>query len=414
MSGVLAMILAGGEGKRLMPLTMSRSKPSVPFGGSYRVIDFVLNNFVNSGFLKIYVLTQYKSQSLYMHLKNGWAINGITGAFIDAIPAQMRISREWYQGTADAIYQNLQFIDEQFPEHVAVFGSDHIYKMDIRQMVDFHKNLNADLTVSAIKMPANLCSRRFGVIEVDENNRMIGFEEKPLYPKELPNEPGFCLVSMGNYVFKKDCLKQALIEDTHNYESSHDFGHDIIPKLYKTANVFVYNINNNHIAGENNQAYWKDVGSLDAYWRAHMDLLGKDPLFYLNNPTWPLHTFYPPLPPANFTDTQDHKSEISHSMISAGCQIKGSTINKSVIGFRCTTQSGSCLDGCVLIGDDKIGKGAKIKNAILDRYVDIAPGFTLGYDIKKDSALINPHDLMGPTITEKGIIVIPQGMRLGY
>ena len=271
MSGVLAMILAGGEGKRLMPLTMSRSKPSVPFGGSYRVIDFVLNNFVNSGFLKIYVLTQYKSQSLYMHLKNGWAINGITGAFIDAIPAQMRISREWYQGTADAIYQNLQFIDEQFPEHVAVFGSDHIYKMDIRQMVDFHKNLNADLTVSAIKMPANLCSRRFGVIEVDENNRMIGFEEKPLYPKELPNEPGFCLVSMGNYVFKKDCLKQALIEDTHNYESSHDFGHDIIPKLYKIANVFVYNINNNHIAGENNQAYWKDVGSLDAYWRAHMD-----------------------------------------------------------------------------------------------------------------------------------------------
>lgn len=414
MSGVLAMILAGGEGKRLMPLTISRSKPSVPFGGSYRLIDFVLNNFVNSGFLRIYVLTQYKSQSLYMHLKNGWSVNGIPGAFIDAIPAQMRISREWYQGTADAIYQNLQFIEEQYPEHVAVFGSDHIYKMDIRQMVDYHKINDAALTVSALRLPIDICSKRFGVIEVNTQGQMIGFEEKPLKPKEIPGDPGFCLVSMGNYVFKANVLKRVLLKDKDFPDSSHDFGRDIIPKLFKEEKVMVYNMRDNKIIGENEDVYWRDVGTIDAYWSAHMDLHGEKPRFSMSNQKWPLHTFYPPLPPASFTDTYDHKSSVSQSLISAGCLIRGATINRSVIGFRCVAENGANVDGCVLIGDDKIGHGAKIRNAILDRYVEIAPGFSLGYDPQQDSKLIDKNNPKGVYISPQGIIVIPQGMRLGF
>ena len=206
MSGVMAMILAGGEGTRLMPLTKSRSKPSVPFGGSYRLIDFVLNNFVNSGILRLFVITQYKSQSLYMHLKNGWTVSGIPGCFIDPIPAQMRTGKEWYRGTADAIYQNLTFIEDQYPDDVCVFGSDHIYKMDIRQMLHYHNANKAGLTVAAIRLPSHLCAKAFGVIEVDQSGRMIGFEEKPEHPKEIPGDPGYSLVSMGNYIFKADVL----------------------------------------------------------------------------------------------------------------------------------------------------------------------------------------------------------------
>ena len=412
MSGVLAMILAGGEGKRLLPLTTSRSKPSVPFGGSYRLIDFVLNNFVNSGFLRIYVLTQYKSQSLYMHLKNGWSVNGIPGAFIDAIPAQMRISREWYQGTADAIYQNLQFIEEQYPDYVAVFGSDHIYKMDVRQMVDYHKFNQASLTVSALRLPSSLCAKRFGVIEVDKHNQMIGFQEKPAEPKQIPGDPGYSLVSMGNYIFTTEVLRNVLIEDKDNPNSSHDFGRDIIPTLYKKTKVMVYNMKDNKIIGEKNNVYWRDVGTIDAYWSAHMDLLGENLSFSMSNPKWPLHTFYPPLPPASFTDTNDHKSIVSHSMISAGCEIRGATIRRSVIGFRCLAENGANVDGCVLIGDDKIGQGAYIHNAILDRYVEVAPGFSLGYDPKQDQRLID--ETKGAYKSPQGIIVIPQGARLGF
>ncbi|MGN0902081.1 MAG: glucose-1-phosphate adenylyltransferase [Succinivibrio sp.] len=414
MSGVLGMILAGGEGTRLMPLTSSRSKPAVPFGGSYRLIDFVLNNFVNSGILKIFVITQYKSQSLLMHLKKGWQVSGIYGAFIDSLPAQMRVSKEWYQGTGDAIYQNLTFIKEQFPDHVAVFGSDHIYKMDIRKMLSFHKANSADLTVAAIKMKSSDCAKKFGVIEVDENNRMIGFEEKPAHPKELPNEPGYSLVSMGNYIFKADVLCDQLEADEEDQRSSHDFGKDIIPKMFPQGKVFVYDFSTIEIEGESDFAYWRDVGSIDSYWEAHMDLLGTNPKFNMDNPKWPLHTFYPPLPPADFTDTDQNKSHVSKSLISAGCKINGANINQSVLGFRCTADDGAEVDGCVLIGDNVIGKGAKIKNAILDRHVEVAPGFTIGYDREKDLKLLQRHEKADVRISENGIIVIPKGMRLGF
>ncbi|MBQ9275781.1 MAG: glucose-1-phosphate adenylyltransferase [Succinivibrio sp.] len=413
--GILAMILAGGEGSRLMPLTHLRSKPAVPFGGSYRIIDFVLNNFVNSGIIKIYVITQYKSQSLNQHLKHGWNVSGIPGTFIDPVPAQMIINKEWYQGTADAIYQNLTFIEDNFVNTVCVFGSDHIYKMDVMQMVDFHRKHDADLTVAAIKMPSVICSGRFGVIEIDENGRMTGFQEKPLKPKEIPGQPGFSLISLGNYIFKSEVLKNELIEDEKSVHSSHDFGTDIIPKLYPKGRVFVYDLSTNRIKGEReDRIYWRDVGSIDAYWAAHMDLLGPDPQFSLNNAQWPLHTYYPPLPPANFTDTSDNLSEVSASLISAGCEINGASIIRSVLGFRCRADDGATVEESVLLGDVQVGAGCSIRNAILDRGVQVAPGFSLGYDHEADARLVNPADKSGPQMSAGGIIVIPSGYKLGF
>lgn len=414
MSGVLGMILAGGEGTRLMPLTKSRSKPSVPFGGSYRLIDFVLNNFVNSGFIRLYVITQYKSQSLYMHLKNGWTVSGIPNCFIDTIPAQMRTGKEWYQGTADAIYQNLTFVEEQYPDQVCIFGSDHIYKMDIRQMLEYHRANKADLTVAAIRMPSKEVAKRFGVIEVDTNGRMIGFEEKPAVPREIPGDPGYSLVSMGNYIFDAKVLSSELRKDAADASSSHDFGKDIIPHLFPKGNVYVYDLSQNVIEGEPGEVYWRDVGSIDAYWDAHMDLVSQKPPFSLFNLKWPLHTYYPPLPPADFVDTQSHHSMVSQSMISAGCFLEGATIKKSILGFRCTADDGAEVTESVLIGDVKVGAGCKIRRAIIDRDVELAPGFTLGYDPEADRKLVNPNDKNGPRISEKGIIVIPKGMRLGF
>lgn len=408
------MILAGGEGTRLMPLTKSRSKPSVPFGGSYRLIDFVLNNFVNSGILRLFVITQYKSQSLYMHLKNGWTVSGIPGCFIDPIPAQMRTGKEWYQGTADAIYQNLTFIEDQYPSDVCVFGSDHIYKMDIRQMLQYHTSHKADLTVAAIRLPSKDCAGNFGVIEVDQSGRMIGFEEKPAVPKEIPGDPGYSLVSMGNYIFKTEVLGHELRVDAEDKESSHDFGKDIIPKLFPRGNVFVYDLSNNVIDGEPNEVYWRDVGSIDAYWDAHMDLLKDKAPFSLMNLKWALHTFYPPLPPAHFSDTANNQSEVSQSMISAGCNIEGARIRKSVMGFRCTAEDGAQVEETVLIGDVKIGANCKIRRAIIDRDVVLAPGFTLGYDKEADMKIVTPDDKNGPQMSPNGIIVIPKGMRLGF
>lgn len=414
MSGALAMILAGGEGTRLMPLTQSRTKPAVPFGGSYRLVDFVLNNFVNSGIIKIFLITQYKSQSLMTHIKNGWQVSGINGAFIDILPAQMRVSREWYQGTSDAIFQNLSYIDGQFPDNVCIFGSDNIYKMNVREMLTYHKMKNADLTVSAVKMKAEECAKKFGIIEVDKDNKMIGFEEKPENPKEIPSEPGYCLVSMGNYVFKYEVLRRELIADSQKDDTQHDFGKDIIPKLYKEGKTYVYDFSKIHIEGEPNSCYWRDVGTIDIYWQAHMDLLGNYPKFNLQNPQWALHTYYPPLPPANFTDTDNNESHVSMSMISAGCKIEGATINKSVLGFRCTACDGASVDGCVLIGDNYISKNAKLKNVILDRNVQIGPNFVLGYNKKQDHDLIKSLKNSMITFSKNGIIVLPKGIKLGF
>ncbi len=405
MAGVLGMILAGGEGSRLRPLTEPRSKPSVPFGGSYRLIDFALNNFVNADLMRIYVLTQFKSQSLYLHMKKGWNLSGITDRFIDTIPAQMRDGKRWYEGTADAIYQNIRFIELAQPDQVCIFGSDHIYKMDIRQMLDFHKRVKAKLTVSALRMPLKEASQ-FGVIEVDENGKMIGFEEKPEKPKSIPGCPDEALVSMGNYIFETDSLSKELREDADCETSSHDFGKDIIPKMFLSGEVYVYDFSTNKIKGEKEATYWRDVGTIDSYWSAHMDLLDIDPEFSLYNRSWPLHTYYPPLPPATFVDTNDDcRVRVNNSLVSGGSYIQGSSIHKSVLGYRSNIASGSVISESILLGDVKIGAGCKIRRTIIDKDVEIAPGTVIGEDLELDAQRFH--------VSPEGIVVIKKGTKVG-
>lgn len=405
MANVLGMILAGGEGSRLQPLTQVRSKPSVPFGGSYRLIDFALNNFVNADLMKIYVLTQFKSQSLFHHLKTGWNINGFNGTFIDPIPAQMRTGKRWYEGTADAIYQNLRFIEIANPDHVCIFGSDHIYKMDIKQMLEYHTEKQASLTVSAIRMPISEASA-FGVIEVDTEGRMIGFEEKPAHPKSIPGNPEVALVSMGNYIFETKALCSELTEDADDANSSHDFGKDIIPKMFVRGDVFVYDFSTNKIPGEKNEVYWRDVGTIDAYHQAHMDLLAKDAPFSLYNLNWPLHTYHPPLPPATFSDNEKHQVKIVDSLVSNGCYIKGSRIEKSVLGYRSNIAAECEIEQCILLGNVTIGEGCVLKNVIIDKDAEIGPGVKIGVEPEMDK--LNYH------VSDNGIVVIPKGAKIGF
>jgi glucose-1-phosphate adenylyltransferase len=405
MAGVLCMILAGGEGSRLRPLTESRSKPAVPFGGSYRLIDFALNNFVNADLMRIYILTQFKSQSLNVHMKKGWNISGITDRFIDVIPAQMRDGKRWYEGTADAIYQNIRFVESSTPEHVCIFGSDHVYKMDVRQMLDYHKRVEAKLTVSAIRMPVSEASS-FGVIEVDGEGRMVGFEEKPEYPKPIPGEPDWALVSMGNYIFEANTLYEELRSDADNKESSHDFGKDIIPRLYPDGGVYVYDYSTNKIKGEPESTYWRDVGTIDAYWSAHMDLLERDPKFSLYNRSWPLHTFYPPLPPATFIDAEERKVKITDSLVAGGSYLQGAQIYKSVLGYRSNVGAGSLVSESVILGDVKIGAGCSIKRTIIDKNVEIAPGTVIGEDLELDRQRFH--------VSDSGVVVIAKGTKVGF
>ncbi|MGF1734681.1 glucose-1-phosphate adenylyltransferase [Photobacterium satsumensis] len=405
MAGVLGMILAGGEGSRLRPLTDTRTKPAVPFGGSYRLIDFALNNFLNADLMKIYVLTQFKSQSLYVHMKKGWNVSGITGRFIDPIPAQMRMGKRWYDGTADAIYQNMRFMQLEEPDQVCIFGSDHIYKMDVKQMLDFHLEKKADLTVAALRMPLSEASA-FGVIEVDENGCMVGFEEKPANPKSIPGDPENALVSMGNYIFETDVLCQELEEDAVNEESSHDFGKDIIPKLFPQGKVFVYDFMTNIIPGEKTAGYWRDVGTIESYWQAHMDLLSEDAPFSLYNRQWQLHTYYPPLPPATLLDSDDCKVDTNNCMISAGSYIRGAKVYKSVLGFRTNVDQNTMISESIILGDVKIGANCSIRRAIIDKNVMIAPGTVIGENLEEDKKHYH--------VSDEGIVVIPKGAKIGY
>jgi glucose-1-phosphate adenylyltransferase len=404
------MILAGGEGTRLAPLTSVRAKPAVPFGGNYRIIDFVLNNFVNSDLLQIFVLTQFKSHSLNKHMSRRWQITGLTNRFIDTIPAQMQMGKHWYQGTADAIYQNISLVEGLDPEIVCVFGGDHIYKMDVRQMIEFHRSYRgAKLTVAAIPVPISQADQ-FGIIEIDENNRMIGFKEKPKSDvKPIPGRPDYVLASMGNYVFSANTLVESLKADAEERDSLHDFGHNIIPTLWPTGDVYVYDFSTNAIRGEpeGTNGYWRDVGTIDSLYEANMDLLEIIPPIDLYNRHWPMRSYHPAVPPAKFVhDQESRKGQAIGSIVSAGSIVSGSGVYHSILGYNSHIHSHAHIENSVLLGNVDVGRGSRIHRAIIDKDVTIAPGTIIGEDLEADKERFH--------VSPNGIVVIPKGAKVGF
>lgn len=405
---VLVMVLAGGEGKRLFPLTKDRAKPAVPFGGRYRIIDFVLNNFINSGFYKIKVLTQYKSDSLNKHITRGWSLSPFLDQYIDLVPAQMRTGGEWYVGTANAVFQNINQIIDVNPDYMCIFGGDHIYKMDVSQMLDYHKEKDSHLTISAIPVPKEEATE-FGVMEVNENWELVGFEEKPKNPKTIPGQPDWCLASMGNYIFNKDILVDALFKDACKEKSSHDFGKNVIPALLSEGKrIFVYNFNTNAFAGmsESEQGYWRDVGNIDAYWQANMDLLDYCPELNLYSKEWPLRTFNYNYPPAKFIWQEgDRVGMATNSMVSEGCIISGGSLSRCILAPKVRINSYSQVSESILMENVSIGRHANIKKAIIDKNVIIPEGMKIGFNREED-------EHRGFYVSESGVTVVPKGARL--
>ena len=402
----LVMILAGGEGKRLYPLTKDRAKPAVPFGGRYRIIDFVLNNFINSGFFKIKVLTQYKSDSLNKHITRGWALSPFLNQYVDLCPAQMRTGADWYRGTADAIYQNVFHITDEDPDYVCIFGGDHIYKMDVSQMLDYHKEKGADLSISAIPIPIEE-AHEFGIIEVDDDWRLVNFVEKPQYkPKSIPGNPNMCLASMGNYIFNKEILLDALNRDEEIKESSHDFGKNVIPMLLKEGKkIFVYNFKENSFPGMSprERGYWMDVGSIDAYWQANMDLLNYDPELNLYSQEWPLRTFNYNYPPAKFIwEEGERVGMATNSMVSEGCIVSGAGLSRCILSPKVKVNSFSQISESILMENVEVGRYSKIKRAIIDKNVVIPPNTRIGFNREED-------EKRGFHVSPNGVTVVPKG-----
>lgn len=405
----LVMILAGGEGKRLYPLTKDRAKPAVPFGGRYRIIDFVLNNFINSGFFKIKVLTQYKSDSLNKHITRGWALSPFLNQYVDLAPAQMRTGSEWYRGTADAIYQNVFHITDEDPDYVCIFGGDHIYKMDVSQMLDYHKEKKADLTISAIPIPIEE-AHEFGIIEVDEDWKLTNFVEKPkTAPKSIPGNPNMCLASMGNYIFNKDSLLKALEEDEKIQSSNHDFGKNVIPMMLNEGKrIYVYNFNENVFPGmsDRERGYWMDVGSIDAYWQANMDLLDYDPELNLYSQTWPLRTFNYNYPPAKFIwEEGERVGMATNSMVSEGCIVSGAGLSRCVLSPKVKVNSFSQISESILMENVEIGRHSRIKKAIIDKNVIVPPNTRIGFNREED-------EKRGFHVSPNGVTVVPKGAKL--
>ncbi len=399
---VLAMVLAGGMGTRLYPLTKNRAKPAVPFGGKYRIVDFVLSNLINSGVYSTYVLTQFKSLSLLQHLRDGWQFGSLLPyQFIIPVPAQMRSPDEtWYQGTADAIFQNVDLIRRAEPDLVLVFSADHIYRMNIRQMIEFHNEKGADVTVAAIPMAKELATE-FGVVEVTREGRVTAFYEKKAEAPTMPGDPEHIFASMGNYVFLTEVLQRELCNDSGKVESGHDFGKDIFPDLVARAKVFAYDFQTNKIPGDPPSVvpYWRDVGTTDAYYEANMDLRAITPALNLYNRQWPLRSASQPDPPAKFVfDSDGRRGHALDSIISSGCILSGGLVRNSVLGRGVRVHSGAVIEESVLFDNCDIGRGARVRRAILEKNAAIPEGATVGYDIEKDR---KSH-----YVTERGVVVV--------
>jgi glucose-1-phosphate adenylyltransferase len=387
---VLAIVLAGGEGKRLMPLTADRAKPAVPFAGIYRLIDFALSNVVNSGYLKVVVLTQYKSHSLDRHISQTWRMSTMLGNYVTPVPAQQRVGKHWYLGSADAIYQSLNLIRDERPDTVVVVGADHVYRMDFAQMVKAHCDSGAACTVAAIRQPIGLADQ-FGVIDVhpDEPTKIREFLEKPKNPVGLPDSPGEVLASMGNYVFDADALVEAVTRDATEIGSKHDMGGDIVPAFVRRQQASVYDYKDNDVPGstDRDRGYWRDVGTLGSYFAAHMDVVSPLPVFNLYNFDWPIYTSYGPQPPAKLVQgVSGQKAEVDEAVLSPGVLVSGGRVQSSVLSPAVCVDAGAEVVGSVLLNGVLVGAGAVVRNAILDKGVVVPPKARIGVDPEEDKA----------------------------
>lgn len=399
---VLAIVLAGGEGKRLMPLTDDRAKPAVPFGGTYRLIDFVLSNLANAGMRQIAVLTQYKSHSLDKHISLTWRMSTMLGNYVTPVPAQQRLGPRWYQGSADAIYQSMNLIRDEEPDYVVVFGADNIYRMDVSQMLDAHIDGGLGCTVAGIRVPRSQASA-FGVIDAGADNKIKDFLEKPPEPPGLPDDPNASFASMGNYIFSTDALIDALAADAEDDDSRHDMGGDIIPSFVSRGDGLVYDFTANEVPGstERDKAYWRDVGTLDAYHEAHMDLVSIDPVFNLYNMDWPIWTYPVQMPGAKFT----MKGVAVDSIVSPGCVVSGGSIESSVLSPNVRVYEDAKVDHSVILSHAVIGRNAVVHRAILDKNVVVPDGAQIGVDSEAD-------DARGFTVSEGGVTVVAKGVRV--
>jgi len=399
---VLVILLAGGAGERLYPLTKERAKPAVPFGGRYRIIDFVLSNLVNSGIYSVYVLIQFRSQSLLQHIREGWeAASLLKQHFIIPVPAQMRtVEEEWYRGTADAMYQNINLIEQADPDYIVIFGADHIYRMNIREMLEYHVHKRAQLTIAAYPVERQF-SREFGVIETAPDNSIVGFHEKNPDAPAMPGDPTRVFASMGNYIFSKNLLLEELYADAKNESSSHDFGRDILPGLIGRAEMFAYDFQTNRIPGDppSQEPYWRDVGTIDAYYEANIDLRAITPALNLYNRQWPLRTASYSDAPAKFIFDQDgRRGQAVDSIVSGASILSGGMVRGSVLGRGVRVHSGALVEDSVIFDNCDIGRRARIKRTILDKNVRVAEDDTIGYDLERDRQRFH--------VTESGIVVV--------